>query len=363
MFHMLRRSSRLCGPFSSGNSAVAILIISLLIGITGRAATVRPRDPWAFRLILENKTHMLAVALRSDLWCAYNPTNCGLYKVWGGTGAGMVYEGKVWDFSENCSFTTGTNFHIQENTVLSANTTTSIPTGWTASGITTGSTYWTFNGQGSTFTSPVINLTGYDNPLLFFNEHNSGAIHVQVSQDGGATWAQEFDSTQSGNDPQQNIKKLIVSGSNVVIRWIMQQNVTSKAINGIAILGDYRLWSATQNTTTVNVVSDWRGYRFVNVTDSIFMQYNINSQSSGALLAAIEESPEMAAPTGAAMTRTFNVSNLAASTTVSVKLNAPATSETWSIVSGNGTLRRDVGNNTFLDLSNNGTTVVKVTWP
>jgi hypothetical protein len=334
-----------------------VLAASLLLTAAGLAtAATRGRDPWAFRLILENKTRMLAVALRSDLWLAFNPANGGIYKVWNG---GISYRGKVYDFSQNTSLTQGTTYHTQRNTILAASTHTSIPAGWTASGVTPGTSNWTFTGVGSVMTSPVFDFTGFDQPILTFFEQGGGPLRVQLSQDGGTTWtAQEFDSTQPGNSVQENQKLLVVSGANVRLRFLVQQaSAANKRLSNIAIIGDYRVWSAVQNGSAVPLAVDWRGYRTVHDTDAIFIKYDL--VLPGAVRVGIEENPE--ALPGMALTRSFTVSGLPANTTVSLKVNGTGLTENWSVQAGAGTLRT-VGADKYLDLSANGATTLNVTW-
>ncbi len=335
---------------------VRVFVALALVAVTASAA-VRGRDPWAFRLILDNKTRMLAVALRSDLWLAFNPANGGLYKVWSG---GINFRGKVYDFSQNSSLTLGTTFHTGRNTILAAAVTTSIPAGWTATGVTPGASNWTFTGVGSVMTSPVFDLTAFDSPILTFFEQGGGPLRVQVSQDGGATWtAQEFDSTQPGNAVQENQKLLTVTGANVRLRFIVQAgNAAGKRLSNIALIGDYRVWSATQNAAAVPLTVDWRGYRTVQDTEAIFIKYDL--VLPGAVRVAVEENPE--ALPGMALTRTFTLSGLPPNTTVSLKVNGTGLAETWAVTAGAGTLRT-VGADKFLDLSVNGSTTLNVTWP
>ena len=126
---------------NSGDRCKALALWLATGAMSGGAAfaadpPVRGRDPWVFRLTMENKTRMLVVALRSDLWAAYNPANGTLHKVWSG---GMQFRGKVYDFGQRNSITQGTTYHLLEKaTVLSAPNESSLPAGWAATGISTG---------------------------------------------------------------------------------------------------------------------------------------------------------------------------------------------------------------------------------
>lgn len=56
-----------------------------MIGLASVATAVeRPRDPWVFRSVLDQKARMVTVALSDGLWVAYDATNCGFYKAWEG---------------------------------------------------------------------------------------------------------------------------------------------------------------------------------------------------------------------------------------------------------------------------------------
>ena len=337
--------------------ALLLPFAALAYFLTSRldAAVDRGRDPWAFRLILENKTRMLCVALRSDLWFAFNPANGGIYKAWSG---GVQLRGKVHDFSQASSYSLGTNYHTQRDTILRVADTTSFPSGWTSNNATADASGWTLTGQNSSITSPVLDLAGFDNPILTFFEQGAGTLQVQLSDDGGATWTTQFfnstDTTRNGL--QENQKLIVASGSNVLLRFIQPQNINNKKITHIALIGDYRVWSAFQGGSPVASTVDWRGYRIIQATDGIVLRYDI---VIGASRVNIEERPE--ALPGKAITRNFTVTNLPANTTVSLKVNGTGLPETWVVTSGGGTLRT-VGVDSFLDLSTNGSTTLNVTW-
>lgn len=112
----------------------------------------RGRDPWAFRMVLENKTRMLVLALRPDLWAAHNPANGTLHKVWGG---GIQFRGKVWDFGQANSLTLGTVYHLAEDAfILTAANETNIPAAPMPSWRTSRSTATTARGHSSATACP-----------------------------------------------------------------------------------------------------------------------------------------------------------------------------------------------------------------
>ncbi|MEP6595707.1 MAG: c-type cytochrome [Ginsengibacter sp.] len=63
----------------------------------------RPRDPWAFRSVLDKKPRMLTLALDSECYVAYDLANCALYKVWKG---GVMMEGAAYTNKKNVQPTT-----------------------------------------------------------------------------------------------------------------------------------------------------------------------------------------------------------------------------------------------------------------
>jgi len=56
-------------------------------------APVRPRDPWVFRCVLDQRPRMVTIALSEEMWVAYDATTCSLYKAWRG---GVNFDGPVY---------------------------------------------------------------------------------------------------------------------------------------------------------------------------------------------------------------------------------------------------------------------------
>jgi len=68
----------------------------------------RPRDPWAFRSVLNKQPRMLTLALDSACYAAYDLAHCKLYKVWKG---GVSLEGAAYTNKKNVQPTTwGTSY-------------------------------------------------------------------------------------------------------------------------------------------------------------------------------------------------------------------------------------------------------------
>ncbi len=58
----------------------------------------RPRDPWAFRSVLDRQPRMLTLALDAECYAAYDLAHCSLYKVWKG---GVTMEGAAYTDKKN----------------------------------------------------------------------------------------------------------------------------------------------------------------------------------------------------------------------------------------------------------------------
>ena len=64
-----------------------------LLAAPAQSPIQRPRDPWVFRSVLDQRARMVTIALSSDMWVAYDATWCGLYKAWKG---GVQFDGAVY---------------------------------------------------------------------------------------------------------------------------------------------------------------------------------------------------------------------------------------------------------------------------
>lgn len=68
----------------------------------------RPKDPWAFRSVLDKKPRMLTLALDSSCYAAYDLAHCTLYKVWKG---GVDLQGAAFTDKKNVQPTSwGTSY-------------------------------------------------------------------------------------------------------------------------------------------------------------------------------------------------------------------------------------------------------------
>lgn len=69
------------------------LFAALFLIVSCKNETQRPRDPWVFRSVLDQKPRMVTAALHNDLYVAYDARQCQLYKAWKG---GVVFDGAVY---------------------------------------------------------------------------------------------------------------------------------------------------------------------------------------------------------------------------------------------------------------------------
>jgi hypothetical protein len=123
-----------------------------------------------------------------------------------------------------------------------------LPAGWTAVDITfetSADGYARLSDQTtSVLETPVIDLTGYTGVELQFDvakfgTGGDGPITVQVSNDGGATWdAQEYDSpTPISSTYLTSTETIIVTGSNVKIRWTRTKSSSQKRMRDVTLTG------------------------------------------------------------------------------------------------------------------------------
>lgn len=333
------------------------LVLCLGIATSAQAADppVRGRDPWAFRLTMENKTRMLVVALRSDLWAAYNPANGTLHKVWSG---GMQFRGKVYDFGQKNSATQGTTYHLLEKALpISATNESAIPAGWSATGITTGATAWTFGSGSPSFITPTIDLSRHSNAVLaYLTPGGNNRLLVDVSTDNGASWtAQQWTSTDTpGDDGHQ--KLLAVSSDAVKIRFRRNTSGSTATLADVTLGGDYKAWSLLQDGQTIYPSVDWRGYRLIGHTAGIVIRYDLVLPGGGRI--AVEESPE--AMTGAKLSRQFTIQGLPAGARLSLELDGTGYQASHA-TNGAAVVRTETGDS-FLDFTQNSPAGVETTW-
>lgn len=333
----------------------ALLLLPLLAG-NAMAETPRGRDPWAFRLTLENKTRMLVAALRSDLWVAYNPANGTLHKVWSG---GIQFRGKVYDFGQQNSVTSGTSYHtLKKAALLSATNESIIPAGWSATGITTGASAWTISTTaGSTLASPTVDLRQHDNVILAYQTPGgNNRLLVDVSNDNGATWTAQQWMSIDGPAADGNQKLIEVNGQAVKVRFRRNSTGSTATLGDVTLFGDYRAWTLQTGGSPVAIKVDWRGYKLIHHTDGISIRYDMVLPDGSRV--GVEERPE--AMPGAKLQRKFTITGLPANSRLSLEIDGTGYQAQQSLT-GAAALRADSGAN-FLDFTANGDSTLETTW-
>lgn len=336
---------------------LAFSLLCLCSGIaTAADPPVRGRDPWAFRLAMENKIRMVVVALRSDLWAAYNPANGTLHKVWSG---GMTFRGKVYDFGQRNSITQGITYHLLKKAfLLSATTESSLPPGWSTTGVTPGAAAWTLTGASAVMTSPLVDLTRYDHVVMAYQTPGgTNRLLVDVSTDNGATWTAQQWMSMDGPGDDGHQKLLAVTGSAVRVRF--RRNVTNDVatLADVTLFGDYRAWSLVRNGQTIFPVVDWRGYRLIGQTAGVVIRYDLVLPDGSRI--AVEETPE--ALPGAKLSRKFSIQGLPAGSRLALELDGTGYRATQSVTAGAAALRTE-GGDTFLDFTANAETTLETRW-
>jgi len=334
----------------------ALLLLPLLAGNAVAESPVRGRDPWAFRLTLENKTRMLVAALRPDLWVAYDPANGTLHKVWSG---GIQFRGKVYDFGQQNSIASGTTYHqLKKAFLLSATNESIIPAGWTATGITTGTSAWSISTTaGSTLASPAVDLRQYDQVILAYQTPGgNNRLLVDVSNDNGATWTAQQWMSIDAPAADGNQKLVEVNGQAVKVRFRRNTTGATATLGDVTLFGDYRAWTLQTAGSPEAIKVDWRGYKLINHTDGIAIRYEMVLPSGSRV--GVEEQPE--AMPGAKLQRKFTITGMPANSRLSLEIDGTGY-QAQQTVTGAATLRIDAGAN-FLDFTTNGEATLETTW-
>src|ERR1044072_1647094 len=76
-----------------------LILVTLVVSCSEKhGKRMRPRDPWAFRSVLDKQPRMLTIALDTACYAAYDLANCKIYKVWKG---GVTVEGAAYTDKKN----------------------------------------------------------------------------------------------------------------------------------------------------------------------------------------------------------------------------------------------------------------------
>ena len=91
--HRHQLSSCVCTASSKRQVMLMFIILFICSCSVREEKHSRPRDPWAFRSVLDKKPRMLTIALDTACYVAYDLANCKIYKVWKG---GVLMEGAAY---------------------------------------------------------------------------------------------------------------------------------------------------------------------------------------------------------------------------------------------------------------------------
>lgn len=256
-------------------------------GIDGRG-----RDPWVFRLIFEDRTRMVAVALAPDFWYVFNPATCSPHKVWDGK---MDFRGKVWDFSQDNSRADGRILAAAPSEIASL--TNGELDDWEASNVAWQNA-WKFSGDKATLTSPYIDLAAWRRVFVAFDEQSrKGRIKVEVSSDGGKTWGEEYfysaTSVTNDTDWQWNFKEILTKSPTARIRFVQENATDQKTVRNVRVFGDQAAW-LDQNGDPLTTV--WRGYELRDQTKSVSLLYDLVLPNGHTV--SVRHRPETAGPDG-----------------------------------------------------------------
>lgn len=204
----------------------------------------RGRDPWVFRCIFEDRPHSLIVAAAPDVFFAFNTTTCAFHKVWKGS---MVFQGKVYDFSQENSRSEGKVLAKSYDELFSLPNALPLPPGWTSKGVSVGKAEdgFVYNGDGGFIESPAFDLSGYDNLYVAFDERSrKGRLRVEIV-DGGKVAEWFGSSTDVTNDTNWmwNFKYLLNRGQASRLRFVQVKDSDKKSVKNIRLYGDRPGWA------------------------------------------------------------------------------------------------------------------------
>lgn len=247
-------------------------------GIDGRG-----RDPWVFRCIFEDRTRMVIIASKPDVWMAFNPETCALHKVWRGK---VDFRGKVWDFSQENSRAVGQAFFASPSELWR------MPIKdigrWKASGLTWEGDGWRLD-PGGTVNSATFSLEGWQRVFIAFDETGRKARYDLRIRSGGRE--QQFGSAthvSSDTDWQWNFKRVEVPASEGTTVTLTNPGNLPKKLRNLRMYGDRPSW-LDAGGKPLRVV--WRGYDLIGQTKGVVLRYDIILHSGARV--AVRHQPEV----------------------------------------------------------------------
>jgi hypothetical protein len=308
----------------------------------------RGRDPFVFRAIFEDKTRMCLIALRPELFLAYDPATCSLERASGG----VEYRGKVYDFSQQNSRAVAPVWFAQPAVISSLTDTTVLKDGFEATGVAVGESL-RFEADGAALLTPYFDVSRFDDVAVLFDEKSRRApFRVEVLADGVPEPVQWFESTlhrDRDTEWQENLKRIVPDSGRLRLRWVARRADDAKELRRLRVFGAYRAWSAMRGEDTARVTPDWGGYvrRGPNGTERVILRYGLVLDDGARI--AVEESPEaiVVDAAHAAIERRFSISGLPAGARLRMSLAGAARDATYRVSGAAASLRDDAGDLVF----------------
>ena len=218
---------------------------------------------------------MLIVALKPDMWMAFNPETCAMHKVWQGK---MDFRGKVWDFSQDNSRAQGKIF-LASPSELTALTDGNLGP-WKSDGVTSESDGWTFQSTSSKLQSPYLDASGWQRVFVAFDETGKkGRFRIDILDRSGQKAPQWFESTTSVDSEtnwQWNFKRIERPSKGMSVT--VTSNVAGKRLRRLRLYGDRPSWFDSKGNA-LDVI--WDGYELLNKTQALLIHYRVKLKEGG----------------------------------------------------------------------------------
>lgn len=213
---------------------------------------------------------MLIFALGDNLWMAFNPETCGVYKVWRGD---IDFRGKVWDFSQDNSRSVGKVLYQAPNMILPATA------DWTPFGVAKVDDIWQFPTNGYLL-SPVFDTSGWQRIFFAFDETGRRSrFRVDLTSNGQSKqWFESATHVESEKDWQWNFKRIEFAAPKTQVKVTGEGG---KSLRNMRVYGDRPVWfSSTGQPLSVR----YRGYELIKQTKGVVIRFELRNLSGQCLV-------------------------------------------------------------------------------
>lgn len=270
--------------------AVAVLCLVICTPAPAQPES-RGRDPWVFRCLFEDRTGMLVVVPRPNVWIAFNTVTGAVHKAWEGE---MVFRGKVWDFSQDSSMAQGRVLlerrdelcrmldepgRDMEGSEIRLGVEGPLrrdPSDWHRRGVSWSeglpaesgelrkdTAGWVFT-PGAEVQSGAFDARGLARLFVAFDEMSrKGPIRVEISNDAGESFGQWFDSTTHGSrddEWQWNFRLIELEPTQHMRVHLRQEGDFQKRLRNVRIFGDEIAWWVEHDGKSEPARVEWRGH-------------------------------------------------------------------------------------------------------